>query len=326
MKYIPSLVQIETVNRHCNARCPMCTIKFIPDTKAATGDEQSYSGKARKPEIMTLETFKVIADKCKNFVNNIKYLSLHGCGEPLMDRTLAEKVNYAHGVGFKEIGFTSNCGLLKRDTAEKLLHAGLNCIIPSIDGVTKDVHEAIRPRLDYNDIIRNVKYFIEYRDKYNFNCKVLIRMIRQQLNYKQWDEYHSFWSKLLNPKKGDNILKIDIHNTGGKVKDFDKMKVSEFDSKKSQFEKDCFEKNEGMCPDLFSRLSVFASGSVALCSADQSSYYYLGNLLNDEPLKIFNGERFNYYREKWLEKDYMNLDYCKDCTVAISRHHKCNTL
>ena len=31
MIYIPSHVQIEPVNRFCDARCPMCTIKFVPD-------------------------------------------------------------------------------------------------------------------------------------------------------------------------------------------------------------------------------------------------------------------------------------------------------
>ena len=31
MIYVPTHVQIETVNRFCDARCPMCTIKFVPD-------------------------------------------------------------------------------------------------------------------------------------------------------------------------------------------------------------------------------------------------------------------------------------------------------
>ena len=33
MKYFPTVVNIETVNRYCDARCPMCTIKFAPEFK-----------------------------------------------------------------------------------------------------------------------------------------------------------------------------------------------------------------------------------------------------------------------------------------------------
>lgn len=322
MLYFPSHIQIETVNRYCNARCPMCSIKFVPDTKADEEDNESYSGIVRRPEIMTLETFKIIASKFVSHLENIKYLSLHGCGEPLLDKTLPEKVKFAKELGFREVGFTSNCHILKKKLAERLLKAGLNCIIPSIDGITKEVHEAIRPGTDYEQIIVNVKHFIAYRNKHDFNCKVLIRMIRQQLNYEQWEDYHEFWSGLLDPDKGDAILKIDVHNTGGKIKNFGKMKVNEYDEKISKFELDSHLSNTKMCPDLFCRLSIFASGDVALCSADQSSYYNLGNVLKEDPISIFNNKKFSEYREKWLKNKYMDLKYCRDCTIAISRHHK----
>lgn len=322
MRYVPSHLQIETVNRYCNARCPMCSIKFVPDWKPNAEDEQSYKGVTRKAEIMSLETFKIIATKFIPYLDNIKILSLHGCGEPLLDNTLSEKIKFAKEIGFKEVGFTSNCSPLKRNVAERLLQAGLNCIIPSIDGLTKEVHEAIRPGTDYDEIVENVKYFIEYRDKHDFKCKVLIRMVKQKLNYKQWDEYYKFWSALLSPGKGDAVLGIDIHNCGGKIIGFDEMKVEDFSIKKSKFDKFYNEESTGMCSDLFSRLSIFASGDVALCSADQAEYFKLGNVIEEDPMEIFNNEIFSRYREGWINKKYMELDYCKNCTIAISRAHK----
>ena len=39
MIFIPTHVQIETVNRFCDARCPMCTIKFVPDFAKNAPDE-----------------------------------------------------------------------------------------------------------------------------------------------------------------------------------------------------------------------------------------------------------------------------------------------
>ena len=95
-------------------------------------------------------------------------------------------------VGFKEVGFTSNCSVLTEKMTLRLLEAGLNCIIPSIDGLTAEVHEAIRPRTNYEKIVKNVQNFIIQRDKMNAKCKVLVRMVRQQLNKDQWDDYNVF--------------------------------------------------------------------------------------------------------------------------------------
>ena len=112
MVYIPSHLQIEPVNRYCDARCPMCTIKFVPDFKKNVKDELSNNGIARPAEIVSLETFKSISSKFKPYVKKIRFLSLHGCGEPLLDKKLHEKIKCAKDIGFKEVGFTSNCNIL----------------------------------------------------------------------------------------------------------------------------------------------------------------------------------------------------------------------
>ena len=349
MIYIPSHIQIETVNRYCDARCPMCTIKFVPDHKKDAKDELSSNGIARPAEIMSLETFKTIASKFKPYIERIRFLSLHGCGEPLLDKSLSEKIKFAKEVGFKEVGFTSNCSALTEKTTKKLLEAGLNCIIPSIDGLAKEVHEAIRPRTNYEKIVNNVRNFIKERNRNGFNCKVLVRMVRQQLNADQWDDYNIFWRKLLSTEKGDNVIGMDVHNTGGKVPNYNKMTVTNYNSMKGEhknchtksvengsFDKLLTSKSEdnkiylkasevedlGGCPDLFTRFSIFASGDVALCSADQAEYFKLGNVVNQDPIKIFNNDKFSHYRNKWLSNSYSDLDHCKNCTVVISRFHK----
>ncbi len=102
------------------------------------------------------------------------------------------------------------------------------------------------------------------------------------------------FDKLVTPKNGDGNVYIKAHE----VEDI------------------------GGCPDLFSRFSIFASGDVALCSADQAEYYKLGNAIHEDPVNIFNNEGFNKYRDKWLSNDCKNLDYCRDCKIYLSRFHK----
>ena len=174
-------------------------------------------------------------------------------------------------------------------------------------------------------------------------------MVRQQLNISQWDDYNVFWRELLSTEKGDNVLGMDVHNTGGKVPNYDKKKINNFNSleedhkahytssvENGRFEKllvpeseddeVCVKASEvedlGGCPDLFTRFSIFASGDVALCSADQAEYFKLGNVINQDPIQIFNNDRFSHYRKKWLSNSYKELDHCKNCTVVMSRFHK----
>ena len=111
---------------------------------------------------MRLKNFKIIASKFKPYVDRIRFLSLHGCGEPLLDKNLSDKIKCAKDVGFKEVGFTSNCNILTEETSKKLLEAGLNCIIPSIDGLTKQVHEAIRPRTNMKKLLKTFKTLLSY--------------------------------------------------------------------------------------------------------------------------------------------------------------------
>lgn len=347
MKFIPSHVQIEPVNRFCDARCPMCTIKFVPDWEKTVGDDLSHKGVTRNAEIMTQQTFETIASKFKPYVDNIKILSLHGCGESLLDKGLYKKIAFAKEIGFREVGFTSNCNALTNETAERLLDAGLNCIIPSIDGVTKAVHEEIRPRIDYERIVANLRYFVEYRNKHKKNCKLLVRMVKQKKNSHQWDEYEAFWRGILNPDFGDDVLGVDIHNTGGKVENYDNMKVEDFGIKNEEYENhykssvgnvvDFLQTKRdeaslfmdatqlelaGVCPDLFTRFSIFVSGEVALCSSDQAGYFPMGNVITDDPIEIFNNQVFAEYRQKWLSGRSHDCKHCDTCTLTVSRYHK----
>ncbi len=348
MNYLPTVINIETVNRYCNARCPMCTIKFSPEYSNVSKDEFSHNGILRKAEIMTLDNFKIIIDKFKSIAGNITALNLHGCGEPLLDKSLADKVKYAKISGFTNVGFSSNCDILTRETTESLLDSGLNCLIASIDGLSKDVQEKIRPRTDCKKIYDNVKYFIEYRDKNKLPCRVLPRMVRQQLNMGEWDAYKEYWENILSLDKGDEVLFMDVHNTGGKVEGYDEMKVDGYDLKVDSFHQKKVEESDlvkllkkdkdkdkdsvflkvndaeraRLCPDLFSRMNIFASGDVALCAADQSGYYKLGNIIDGDVEEIFNSDIVKEYRNKWLNNQEDQLKYCNGCTITVSRFNK----
>lgn len=307
MIYYPKQLQIETVNKLCNARCPMCTI--FTD--------------ARDAQIMKFEQYKPIIDRFVPYKDKIDFVTLHGCGEPLLDKSIGEKIRYTKELGFRGIGFSTNVGLLHEKWAKELMDSGIDTLIASIDGLTKEVQEAIRPKAgDFDVIYDNMQNYLRIRNEGNYKSRVLIRFIRQRLNYKQWDDYYAYWSKLINKQKGDDILRFDVHNCGGKVEGYDEMTLvgTSEDPALDEFVEEGEETT--LCPDLFERFIVFADGSIGFCSSDQDGYFDFPNILDADPIDIFNSSVYETYRKVWEDRREMELPHCSTCTITQSRNNK----
>lgn len=166
---IPKHVQIETINGVCTARCTMCTIETW----------------TRKPMVMNKEIFSRILEKFKPYLQGIHYITLHFCGEPLLDREILEKVKIAKEMGFIGTGFATNCTELDEYKSHELIEAGLDTIICSIDGINKHTHESIRIGTNFEEIVSNVKKFIKIRNK-SGKTRIMVRFIRQEINKEEW--------------------------------------------------------------------------------------------------------------------------------------------
>jgi len=78
-----------------------------------------------------------------------------GGGEPLLQPRLAEWISEASRAGC-ETGILTNGLLLKRETAQKLIDAGLNMICVSMDGATADVYNQIRVGSNFDKVCENL--------------------------------------------------------------------------------------------------------------------------------------------------------------------------
>jgi MoaA/NifB/PqqE/SkfB family radical SAM enzyme len=153
------------------------------------------------------------------YKDKIGYITLHGLGEPLLDRGLPEKVKIAKDMGFKGTGFASNCTHLTENISLELLDAGLDSIICSIDGINKETHEAIRVGTDFDQIVSNVQRFIGLRNKFG-KTRVLVRFIRQEKNRHEFDAFKAYWKAKLDSELGDDVLVFDVHNWGEKLDNY----------------------------------------------------------------------------------------------------------
>ncbi len=288
---IPKHVQIETINGVCTSRCPMCTI-------------QTWT---RKPNVMNIHTYIHTLEKFKPYRGHIQYLTLHGCGEPLLDKGLAGKVKIAKEMGFKGIGFATNCTELDEHKSLELIEAGLDTIICSIDGINKDTHEAIRVGTSFEKIVSNVASFIKIRNK-SGRTRVMVRFIRQEINKQEWPLFFDYWSRQVNKDFGDEVVKFDVHNWADKLDDYQSKDL-----------KRCLGLDNCICQDVFERMWIYSNGDVGLCCADDNGFYKLGNVIDSDPIELYNNEIFNHYRKMMTEGRTLELEHCKTCTIPRSR-------
>lgn len=299
--YMPNHIQIETVGGKgmCNAHCDMCTID----------DWQ------KPPRIMQNKEFEKFVDDLVPFKEKIDYVTLHCNGEPLMDKRLHEKTRYLKDNGFRGTGFATNGSLLTEKRSDELIKAGLDTIIISLDGVTKETHERIRKGLNYNKIVENVLSFIDIRNDYAASGKkatrVMIRFIMQPLNKHEWDDYQLFWKTHINKNLKDEIVFFPIHNWGGQLDAEERMRLT-YGNGREIFD----------CEDMYERMIIFSDGEVSHCDADYNGFFEHGNVFNEHFLKIYNNNIFNKYRTFMKNGKICELEHCSNCTIPLGREDK----
>ena len=288
---IPKHLEIETVNGLCTSRCVMCT----------------YKTWTRKPGIMGTDVFKRILEKFIPYREQIQYLTLHGNGEALLDKGLAEKVRIAKSLRFKGTGFATNCTELDDDTARDLITAGLDTIICSIDGITKKTHEAIRVGTNFDQVVANVLNFRRIRNEIG-KTRIIVRFIRQEKNKEEWPSFFEYWTRKVDATFGDKVVAFEIHNNASKVEGYEAMDVNRTISLENH-----------KCESVFERLIIRSNGDLAFCDADDNGFFNLGNVIVDDPIQLYNNLIFNYYRNEMKKGNIRELEHCKNCTLPRSR-------
>jgi molybdenum cofactor biosynthesis enzyme MoaA len=259
---------------------------------------------------MSFKTFSSILEKFIPYQDKIQFLSLQGWGESLLDKGLPAKVLLAKDLGFNSVGFATNCTELDHKKTKALLDAGLDTIICSIDGYTKETHESIRVGTHFYQVVGNVLNFIHERDTGYQKTKVLIRFIRMKQNEHEWEKFKKWWSRRLNKKHGDAVVSFDVVDSDGKIKDYagkDVLKGVKVPSK---------------CDMLNERLIILSTGEIVLCCADDTGMFNIGNALEEDPIKIFNNDTFTYYRKMIKAGKIGELEPCRTCTIPRSQKLK----
>lgn len=141
--YVPTALQVE-VTTACNLRCTMCEHTYMQKVGGHLG----------------LDEFKKLID----LNPNVQTLNLTGIGEALMNPVFLEMVEYAKNKGIY-VWFSDNFTLMTEKSVKRIIDSGVDFVVLSLDGATKETFEKIRVGARFEQVIENTKRFIRLRDE-----------------------------------------------------------------------------------------------------------------------------------------------------------------
>ena len=139
---LPVRFQIETTDI-CNLKCRMCTREVMDGMNTRS---------------MALADFERVVAEVDPY-----YVTLNGLGEPLIDKTVFDKLDFLHRRGIMT-SMPTNGTYIRRDKLERLAENLPDILQMSIDGGTKESFEHIRVRGDFARIVDNYRAILARRN------------------------------------------------------------------------------------------------------------------------------------------------------------------
>ncbi|QBD74970.1 radical SAM protein [Ktedonosporobacter rubrisoli] len=137
---LPRSIYIEPTSR-CNELCQQC-----PRTLLSREEDRD----------LTFAEFRYIVDQFPQ----LERVVLHGLGEPLLNKEIAQMVRYLKERGAYVL-FNSNGIALTRQKGQELIEAGLDEYRLSMDGASRETYAHVRGVDAFEKIWRNVGAFVE---------------------------------------------------------------------------------------------------------------------------------------------------------------------
>ena len=256
----PMCVDIE-VAAICDLACPFCYRQSI-----ATPDK-----------VMSLDLFHTIIDQCIDI--GVPSVKLNWRGEPLLNPKLPEMIKYAKNKGILEVIINTNATTLDKKTSLAIIDAGLDLMIYSFDGGSKETYEKMRPgRFENNyfeNVYENIRLFSELRDeKKAIFPRTKIQMILTDDTQKEKNDFIDLFNDCVDyvsvkafTERGNNLsgLEEEIRNKVKSVLNTSSDSIPYWrDMEGSLY----ISSNRLPCEQPFQRLMVTYDGRVSMCCYD----------------------------------------------------------
>jgi len=242
----PKIIGIETT-AYCNAACPFCPF------------HGTDSDMTRSKGSMSMKLFKKIIIELKQYQRYIDTIYLNVCGEPLLDPDFVPRLDIIKESGLcDKVNIQTNGQFLTDYHTASILDANIGHLTLGFDGASEEVYKKHRVNCDYDLVIKNMKHFIDQRNRLNANTKVVIKFVETLDNRHETEAAHIMWDEILTPKidlftvsSSENWATERIDEGGIVLKTVKNSK-----------------RKHKPCPLIFETINIFHDGRVPVCCWD----------------------------------------------------------
>ena len=267
----PLNLDIET-STICNLRCKMCYQSYDP-----VDDEK-----------MSLDLFSKIVNEAKMW--HLPAIKFQFRGEPLCDSRLPQFIRMTKEAGVLETIINTNATLLTEDLSRRLVSAGLDRIICSVDGYDAKTYENIRVGAKFAKVKQNILNLIRIRSEYGSN-KPYITLRTIKMDGINPQKYKQYWEKYADQIGYADLIDQNIKETAKFSPGF-------------------------TCPQLWQRLIILANGTALPCCAafdGHDIHFKLGNVKHETIHSIWVGKKLNSLRELHQQDLAYEVHMCRHC-------------
>jgi radical SAM protein with 4Fe4S-binding SPASM domain len=317
----PFVFNIETTN-HCNMRCVMCQRSTDLSRPLRHMDQELFVRLAEQIEPHPAETWSAwqafvdsrlrvsAAPSENNFYYDIvaRSVTLHGFGEPLLDRRLPERVRLLTERAIPSY-FSCNPCNIKLDAFERLFDAGLGCVKFALDSLDDAEAKQIRgQRADFSGSYQKILEVLALRKRMRSDTLVVLTML-------------DFWGEEGPDSQPRRFLELwkdkDVY---AYVKSVDnKWLLRKKGAVERALGKDGSHYSRQYCEYPFTSLTVLADGEVVPCTQDINGRWVLGDAREQSLAEIWSSERAKELRRRHIlgnfEEEFMCHSRC-DQTLA----------
>jgi radical SAM protein with 4Fe4S-binding SPASM domain len=172
-------------NTHsCNHFCRMCI------REAVTFDGPN----------MEVRLFRKLIDEGASY---FRYISLDGPGETIMNPDAFALIRYAKSKGIRMV-FSTNATLMNEEIVEAILDSGLDHIIFSLNGTSRDVYASVHGVDAFDTAVTNIRRFLSRKSERKASTLVTLQMVCLQQTLHQVDDFYRMWR----PVPGVNSVRV----------------------------------------------------------------------------------------------------------------------
>jgi len=258
---------------------------------------------------MPMELLEKIINDCKGMP--LKKINLFWFGDSLCNNRIIECLQIVRkGLPNVKLYLSTNAGLLSEERSRVIIDEELLDVINfDLDGIKKETFEQIRQKLNFEEVVKNVRFFLDYKKlKAVKKPETRITIINMLPNEKEIPEFIKYWKPMVD--------KLDVNKYNTWLGTQENLNVGK------SFEESESGKFTFACNHPWDELVIAADGKAGLCCLDFDLKAKIGDVRNDTIKEIWHSTKLNKYRNKMLNLNYNSINVCKNCNAYIFQKNK----